>query len=1197
MTTRTDRPSVPLRPLVSWPEEAEAGRRYLVTVDVEFDAADGAWPYDSEEYAIGCMLEGEPRLAVESVGNTTLVLHRFGGTYGPVRFVTYPVGDGPGGDTALRLTLITAGGVPFRSERLPVRLNGAGQGSPVTEIEVALPAPGEPEVPEPDEEEAEEETGTVLILTASDTLHAAVAARLTDRRRLGDGLISGTLVGTERHAVLMPAVTALNRHAPYRQVAMAAGRDHGATLVMSLVHGQGAQRRLEFGDVVVATEVELPGLTVRPSPRLVDTARVVMGNSAYYERVRADNPRDEVCLTAAYATPAAEHFTVCAVGRAAVDRAAEVLTRVLGNDAPRTDRLSLPPVPAAFTGRESDLNYVLGLLDARATITEQRYTLVNGMPGIGKSALAVAAARAAVERGWFPGGAYWIPSGPDAAGAVALARSRLREGRWPVLIVHDGTTWEEATRTWNITARSRFHVLLTSRGGSGVPEERRRVLHPLSLAASTAVLDAPGSERRAAEALADLCGGVPLALRIAAHQPGRLAETRTHIEGSGGIFHAFDDLRDVFDAEYASLTSRCARTLRLLAAVPGDDLGPEPTEELFFGDDEAVRALLDTGMAVRRDRRLRVLELPKAYVQQVLTEDEEVRSEAAQARAQLLSYCLDRTKDAVRVLGTEGRPGDDRPERREDALAWLDGEHPSLIAQIRESPADAVDAQIVDLTLHLVAYLNWRRHFALSLDCCTAALERDTGPRESAQLWNLRGEALCGTGQLADATAAHLRALALHEEAGDAWGAAKAREALGRVAEVGGQWESARDHYTAARDALARVGDRRGEAAVELSLGSTLLKMGGYAEGFDTLRRATEISRSLGDRPGTARALLIRAEALCSTGGVQEAIGPADEAIALYGELGDVHAQAQAIEVRARAREELHQYPAARDDWEAAKEAYEQAGDTTAASRADRRSGVVIRGASRVRSDASVLVMASGAAMRRSSVRWSIYVSKGSRWDPKHVSYSWTRREALMRELANPLRGVLAGTDTQYRPTPVAFALPLRSFDLAPHTWPAPGREWQSLGTQRPVTIRFADRPVSSAKQWSSVDAALRRAEGVSAWHVPIGANPASVGGCPRGAFPVLCGPVSRGPGREIMSRLLTRGHGVVLWTTAPHPGSCGSECDRLRAFVDRFLSGVGSVAELPRALWWLRVQGGDHQLSLLYDEPGMHLPGFDVPE
>ncbi|WTW93328.1 trypsin-like peptidase domain-containing protein [Streptomycetaceae bacterium NBC_01309] len=140
-----------LRPVVSWPQEIEAGRNHLVTVDVELDDAQGEWPYESEEYAIACVLDGPPGLSVSSVGDTTLVVHRFGGTYGPVRFVVRASqGAEASGDLELTLTLVTAGGVPFRTIPLPLRGGGSGGADEASEqaaveLESAVEAVVEPE--------------------------------------------------------------------------------------------------------------------------------------------------------------------------------------------------------------------------------------------------------------------------------------------------------------------------------------------------------------------------------------------------------------------------------------------------------------------------------------------------------------------------------------------------------------------------------------------------------------------------------------------------------------------------------------------------------------------------------------------------------------------------------------------------------------------------------------------------------------------------------------------------------------------------------------------------------------------------------------------------------------------------------------------------------------------------------------------
>jgi maltokinase len=126
--------SVALTPVVSWPHEAAPGGRYLVSVDLRLDMATAAWPYPGEEYVVGLMLSGRPHLTVTSLGDTSVVVHRFGGTYGPARFLVAVDGAAATGTrTALWLTLISAGGVPFHTAKLPVT--------------VTLEAPARPPVP------------------------------------------------------------------------------------------------------------------------------------------------------------------------------------------------------------------------------------------------------------------------------------------------------------------------------------------------------------------------------------------------------------------------------------------------------------------------------------------------------------------------------------------------------------------------------------------------------------------------------------------------------------------------------------------------------------------------------------------------------------------------------------------------------------------------------------------------------------------------------------------------------------------------------------------------------------------------------------------------------------------------------------------------------------------------------------------
>ena len=122
MTTQTAQ--VAIQPLVGWPREAEQGRTYLITVDVRL-AAGATWPYEQEEYPIYCMLTSRQEYSIRPLGMSAVVLHRFGGSYGPARFLltAYESTEVSG----LRLSLLNKWGTPILGVPLPMRIVSASE--------------------------------------------------------------------------------------------------------------------------------------------------------------------------------------------------------------------------------------------------------------------------------------------------------------------------------------------------------------------------------------------------------------------------------------------------------------------------------------------------------------------------------------------------------------------------------------------------------------------------------------------------------------------------------------------------------------------------------------------------------------------------------------------------------------------------------------------------------------------------------------------------------------------------------------------------------------------------------------------------------------------------------------------------------------------------------------------------------------
>jgi isoamylase len=115
-----DQPQIALRPVVAYPTEARPGRTYLVTVDVSHPGGD-AWPYPEEEYDLRCSVSGEPLFSSQPVGQPAVVLHRFGGTYGPARFLLKAKEKEGAG--IISVVLFNGAGVPVTGLHLQTRLD------------------------------------------------------------------------------------------------------------------------------------------------------------------------------------------------------------------------------------------------------------------------------------------------------------------------------------------------------------------------------------------------------------------------------------------------------------------------------------------------------------------------------------------------------------------------------------------------------------------------------------------------------------------------------------------------------------------------------------------------------------------------------------------------------------------------------------------------------------------------------------------------------------------------------------------------------------------------------------------------------------------------------------------------------------------------------------------------------------------
>ena len=109
-----------LEPLVAWPRTMAVGRRYLVSIDLRL--VEEEWPAQQEELAFTCLLDGGGQFEVEAVHDASVLIHRFGGSYGAAEYVVEPVAEV--GAAKLWLTIITARGIPVRTAPLEIEVVG-----------------------------------------------------------------------------------------------------------------------------------------------------------------------------------------------------------------------------------------------------------------------------------------------------------------------------------------------------------------------------------------------------------------------------------------------------------------------------------------------------------------------------------------------------------------------------------------------------------------------------------------------------------------------------------------------------------------------------------------------------------------------------------------------------------------------------------------------------------------------------------------------------------------------------------------------------------------------------------------------------------------------------------------------------------------------------------------------------------------
>ena len=627
-----------------------------------------------------------------------------------------------------------------------------------------------------------------------------------------------------------------------------------------------------------------------------------------------------------------------------------------------TSRLALAQLPGSvvgFTGRDGELDVLARLLDLAASAEPVVVSAVAGLPGVGKTTLAVEAGHAARQQGWFPGGVLFIdlhgydevpvqskqavealllalgvaaeqiPSGLDER--VALYRSVLVEADEPVLVIADNASSEAQVRPL-LPGCGPHKVIVTSRHTLAGLSARLVDVTVLDNGAGVELLSAalraarPEDDRiardpEAAIRLAMLCGGLPLALQIsaallkgdptlsAAELAGELAVESERLEmlryddGSGS---AAPSVAAAFELSYRRLEPVPAQVFRLLPVDPGPNVSTAAAAHLADLPVSKIRRVL-AGLARAHlieaapggGDRWRMHDLLRLYAQR-LSDDHAHADHREHSRDRLFAYYMktaDFADDHLQALPALTGRGDFAA--RDVALSWFDTERANLIAAVKMAEDTSRDEIACRLPVTLVRYFNWRRRFddwlVISRASVNAARRLGDRPREGIALNNL-GAVLREVRRFDEAITACQEAVVIFRETGDLRGEANALNNLGSALHETRRFDDAVNTHLQDLAICKEAGDRHGEADALNNLGLALGEMGRFDKAITAHEEAATIYRETGDRHGEGSALNNLGVAIPKVWPqANEALGALERAAALLRDTGDRHGEGMAL--------------------------------------------------------------------------------------------------------------------------------------------------------------------------------------------------------------------------------------------------------------------------------------------------------------
>ncbi|MEV6839758.1 BTAD domain-containing putative transcriptional regulator [Streptomyces sp. NPDC051133] len=590
---------------------------------------------------------------------------------------------------------------------------------------------------------------------------------------------------------------------------------------------------------------------------------------------------------------------------------------------------TLPYDLADFTGRESELKTVLDCMTGRRQLRGRSHVVaIDGMGGSGKTSLAVRAAHQVTAefpdgqlhidlRAFTPGeapmppaaaldcllGVLGVPSDRipgDLEGRKALWRSQLATRR--MLLVLDNAVDTGQVHPL-LPASPGCLVVVTSRKrlvdldgaewisiGPMAPEEGTQLIEEVLGATRTA------AEPEAVQDLVRLCGGLPLALRIAAarlrNRPRwtvrylveRLHdETRRLEELSAGERSVAATLQ----LSYQAMDEQHRTALRLLGLYCDADIDVYAGAALLatdtHGAEQILERLLDVHLLQQSDMAVyRFHDLVRNFAQGLSSPA--TAHDNSMAVERLLAYYWTTTEAACEVLfpGRAHSPAVIAPYAGEfplftttdEATGWFHRERVGLIAAVELADRKGLDRYTVWLVRNIVFWLSSVGRFdefkQLS-QLAVAAARRDDDLAALGSSLSSLGVACWRLGHLDEGIQSAEEGRDVAARLGDKRTESHSESMIGLLLTVQGEHPEALSHLERAIALERDLGIPRAEAESLSNLSTLLTQWGRYEEAALAARQALEIHRSLDYRDNHVMALTDLAFAYAGQGRYEDA--------------------------------------------------------------------------------------------------------------------------------------------------------------------------------------------------------------------------------------------------------------------------------------------------------------------------------------